>query len=69
VSSHPAQHEPHLTVEDLARREGVPVQTVYGWNKTRTGPPFMKIGRYARYRLADVIAWEKARTVPAGRTA
>ena len=46
---HGEKGEQHLTVEDLARREGVPVQTVYGWNKTGTGPRFMKIGRYARY--------------------
>ena len=57
----------HLSPEDLARREGVPLQTVYGWNKTRTGPRFMKIGRHVRYRLADVIAWEDSRAVPAGR--
>lgn len=54
----------HLSPEGLAQREGVSVQTVYGWNKTRTGPPFMKIGRHVRYRLLDVIAWENARTVP-----
>jgi excisionase family DNA binding protein len=53
----------HLTPEELAEREGVPLQTVYGWNKQRNGPPFMKIGRHVRYRLADVIEWEKARTV------
>jgi predicted DNA-binding transcriptional regulator AlpA len=53
----------HLSPEDLARREGVPLQTVYGWNKTRTGPRFMKIGRHVRYRLTDVIAWEDTRTV------
>jgi predicted DNA-binding transcriptional regulator AlpA len=51
----------HLSPEDLARREGVPLQTIYGWNKTRTGPRFMKIGRHVRYRLADVIAWEDSR--------
>jgi predicted DNA-binding transcriptional regulator AlpA len=68
-SQFPHHGEQHLTVEDLARREGVPVQTVYGWNKTGTGPRFMKIGRYARYRLADVIAWEDSRTVASGRTA
>lgn len=61
--------EKHLSPEDLAEREGVPIQTVYGWNKTRTGPSFMKIGRHCRYRLADVIAWEQSRTVPSGRTA
>lgn len=53
----------HLSPEDLAKREGVPLQTIYSWNKTRSGPPFMHIGRHVRYRLADVIAWEKSRTV------
>jgi predicted DNA-binding transcriptional regulator AlpA len=51
----------HLSPEDLAERESVPLQTVYGWNKTRTGPRFMRIGRHVRYRLADVIAWEESR--------
>jgi len=58
-----------MSPEELARREGVPVQTVYGWNKTRTGPRFMKIGRHVRYRVADVIAWENSRTITSGRTA
>jgi predicted DNA-binding transcriptional regulator AlpA len=59
----------HISPDELARREGVPLETVYGWNKTRTGPRFMKIGRHVRYRLADVIAWENSRTVASGRTA
>lgn len=53
----------HLSPEDLAEREGVPLQTVYGWNKTRTGPKYMKIGRHVRYRFADVLAWEASRLV------
>lgn len=60
--------EQHLSLEDLARRESVPLQTVYGWNKTGTGPRYMRIGRYVRYRLADVIAWEESRYV-GGRSA
>ena len=55
--------EKHLTLEELAEREGVPVQTVYGWNKTGSGPRYLKIGRHCRYRLADVIAWENSRVV------
>ena len=58
----------HLSPEELAEREGVPLQTVYGWNKTRTGPRFMRIGRHVRYRLADVVTWEESRIV-ASRTA
>lgn len=54
-------NESHLTVEDLARREGVPVQTIYGWNKTGTGPRYLRIGRHVRYRLADVLKWEDSR--------
>jgi predicted DNA-binding transcriptional regulator AlpA len=60
----------HLTPEDLAEREDVSLQTVYHWNKTGTGPRYMKIGTRCRYRLADVIAWETSRIVTtSGRTA
>jgi predicted DNA-binding transcriptional regulator AlpA len=61
--------EKHLSPEQLAEREGVPVQTVYSWNKTGDGPVYMKIGRHCRYKLADIIAWENSRTVASGRTA
>jgi predicted DNA-binding transcriptional regulator AlpA len=54
---------PNLSPEALAERYGVPLETVYGWNKTRRGPRYMKIGRHVRYRLADVLAWEKSRLV------
>lgn len=57
-----------LSPEELAEREGVSVQTIYGWNKTGTAPPRMRLGRCVRYRLADVIAWEESRMI-ASRTA
>jgi predicted DNA-binding transcriptional regulator AlpA len=56
----------HLSPQELAEREDVSVETVYHWNKTRTGPRFMKLGRHVRYRMSDVLAWEEARTVAAG---
>lgn len=59
----------HLSPEDLAEREGVPLETVYRWNRLRVGPAYMRIGRHVRYRLADVIAWEESRIVPDSRTA
>ena len=56
-------NERHLSPEQLAERESVPLQTVYQWNSRGGGPPYMVIGRHVRYRLADVLAWEKARLV------
>jgi predicted DNA-binding transcriptional regulator AlpA len=56
----------HLSPAELAEREGVPLESVYGWNKQRTGPQFMRIGRHVRYRLADVERWEESRTIASG---
>jgi excisionase family DNA binding protein len=51
----------HLSVEDLAERYSVPVDTIYQWNHSGYGPVYMKIGRYVRYRIADVEKWEETR--------
>jgi predicted DNA-binding transcriptional regulator AlpA len=61
--------EKHLTITDLAERCGVPVQTVYYWNSTGAGPRYMKLGRHVRYRMADVLIWEKSRLAERGRVA
>lgn len=53
----------HLSPMQLAEREGVPIQTVYGWNSDGSGPRYLRIGRHVRYRLADVEAWEESRCV------
>jgi predicted DNA-binding transcriptional regulator AlpA len=58
---HTGTGERHLSPEQLADREGVSVATVYQWNRLGTGPRYMRIGRHARYRFSDVIAWEDAR--------
>ncbi|MEV1173568.1 helix-turn-helix domain-containing protein [Nonomuraea sp. NPDC049784] len=50
----------HLTPEQLAERVGVPVSTVYQWNSRGGGPRFMRIGRYVRYKVIDVQAWEES---------
>lgn len=55
--------EKHLSPEDLAEREGVALETVYSWNKQGRGPQYLKIGKLCRYRVADVLAWEKSRLV------
>src|SRR3974390_2768065 len=53
-----------LTVADLAVRYGVSKSAVYQWNSMRTGPKMIKPGgrgSVCRYRLSDVLAWEKTR--------
>jgi predicted DNA-binding transcriptional regulator AlpA len=50
----------HLTVEDLAVREGVSIDTVYAWNRDGTGPTPMGRGSFVRYRLTEVVAWEES---------
>lgn len=50
----PAQPEPFVSVDVVARILGVPVSWVY--EKSAAGViPCVKIGRYNRYRVTDVI--------------
>lgn len=49
-----------LSVEDVAARYQVSPATVHQWLYKSTAPRSLKIGRYRRFRLADVIAWEEA---------
>lgn len=56
----------HLTIEQLAEREGVAVGTVYGWNSKGGGPRYIKVGKHVRYRMSDVLAWEESRLRQSG---
>ncbi|MFJ4411894.1 helix-turn-helix domain-containing protein [Streptomyces sp. NPDC088910] len=47
----------YLTPDDIAELFGVPLETVYGWRKKRTGPPGFRVGRHVRYDPATVHAW------------
>lgn len=35
----------------------VPASTLANWASEGKGPAFFKVGRHARYREADVLAW------------
>lgn len=59
----------HLTVKELAERLQVPPQTIYDWNMRGVGPRYLKVGIYCRYRLSDVLAWERTRVAERGRVA
>ncbi|MFJ8818232.1 MULTISPECIES: helix-turn-helix transcriptional regulator [Amycolatopsis] len=45
------------TVDDVAEYLGVPVTTLYDWRTRNYGPKGKRVGKYLRYKAADVIAW------------
>jgi predicted DNA-binding transcriptional regulator AlpA len=45
------------SVQDVSDYLGVPVQTVYGWRSSGTGPPGRRVGKRLRYRPQDVRDW------------
>ncbi len=56
--------ERHLSPKELANRTGVPISTVYNWRTYNKGPRAMRVGKYVRYRLEDVLAWEESLLEP-----
>lgn len=59
-----------LTDEDLADRWGVTVNTLrYRRSMGKPFPKYFKIGRYVRYYLSDVLAFEQANMRGGGENA
>lgn len=54
-------HQKLLSVDELAELLGVPKFTIYRWSTDRTGPPAYRVGRFLRYRPAEVEAWLDSR--------
>ncbi len=48
-----------LSTQDVARRLNIPVKTLSAWATDGRGPRFARMGRYRRYRLTDLLLWEK----------
>lgn len=48
------------SVQDVSEYLGVPVGTLYAWRSAGTGPPARRIGKWLRYRPADVRGWVDA---------
>lgn len=48
-----------LSREEVAGRLKLPVKTLAQWASQGKGPRFARIGRFTRYRLADLEAWEE----------
>jgi hypothetical protein len=49
-----------LTRKEVSVREKIPVATLAEWASQGKGPRYALLGRHARYRLSDVMAWEEA---------
>lgn len=47
----------------------VPVKTLAQWRYLGTGPRFVRIGRFVRYRWADVEKWLAAQSRTSTRSA
>ncbi|MCA0378115.1 MAG: helix-turn-helix domain-containing protein [Actinobacteria bacterium] len=48
-----------LTQREVADLLRVPVRTVEDWRLTRSGPPWVKLGRHVRYEQAELLVWVK----------
>ncbi|HEX6054374.1 MAG TPA: helix-turn-helix domain-containing protein [Intrasporangium sp.] len=48
------------SIDDLAAFLGVPVGTIYQWRTKGYGPVGVRVGRFVRFRPADVHAWVDA---------
>ncbi len=59
-----------LTVEDVAEKLGVAVQTIYRWRTLRPayGPTAFKVGKYLRWKPEVVDAWIDAQSTDSNVT-
>lgn len=52
--------EPFVDEKRGAKHLGVSPRTMQRWRMTGTGPPWFRIGRLAKYRIADLTTWAEA---------
>ena len=52
-----ASGERLFSPEEVASYLGVPVKTLFQWRYKGVGPRALRVGRYLRFRAADVEAW------------
>jgi predicted DNA-binding transcriptional regulator AlpA len=66
----PEHPQTHLTEADTARYLGFRPSALRHWRHTGAGPPYLRIGRAIRYRVADLDEWLDAhRVLPWGSAA
>jgi excisionase family DNA binding protein len=52
-------YERPMTIADLSKMLGVPIDTLYGWRHRGEGPRGHRVDRHVRYRRSSVEAWLK----------
>lgn len=52
--------ETWMTRAEVAERLRVSTKTMAQWACAGTGPRYAIFGKFARYRLSDVVAWENS---------
>ncbi|NKY86565.1 helix-turn-helix transcriptional regulator [Nocardia veterana] len=55
-----------LTTDEVAARLKIPKKTLAVWASLDRGPRYVRMGKYRRYRLQDVVAWEQEQLDDAG---
>lgn len=53
----------HVSPEQLAANWGMHPGTLANWRVQGKGPKFVKVGRKIWYKLEDIAAYERSRTV------
>jgi excisionase family DNA binding protein len=57
MDSTPGLSPVFLTQREVAEQLRLPVRTVEDWRLTRSGPPYLKLGRHVRYDRDELLAW------------
>lgn len=55
-----------LSTEEVSRRLKIPAKTLNNWASLGKGPRFARMGRFRRYRLSDLVAWEEVQLEKGG---
>src|SRR5690606_40463403 len=56
-----APDEVWLSSRDVSERLQIPLKALASWASAGHGPRYARMGRYRRYRLTDLQAWEQDR--------
>lgn len=53
-----------MTTQEVADYLRIPIATLYGWRARGEGPKGFRVGKFVRFREADVRRWLDAQADP-----